>query len=185
MKKVWRIFSSVFTIVGLVVLVLYSVPLPFFEQNSSTLMVKDRKAQIAVAKALSFAIGEPIAVLNTAQVKRFLFKDGTSVDYLVVDSSQFQPMYYLTSLKSVVLPFFSGSTSPTEIARGIQGSLTADGYKVQIETRPDPAFPGGATVLILSDAFRDESGAGFGVIVRKHAFRVGGPRPNRFRRWSS
>ena len=185
MKRAWRIFSSVFTIAGLVVplviVLLRVVPLPLFEQNSATLMARDVKTQVAVARALSVVIGEPTAEFNTDAVHRFLFRDGTSVDYLV-RVPEFKPMYPVTSLKSVVLSFFSGE-SPTRIAKDMRDSLRRDGYRVQIVTQPDPAFPDGSIVLVLSDVFQDESGAGFGIIVRKNALRVGGPQPTRFSGW--
>jgi hypothetical protein len=179
----WLLFSQAFTVLGLIALFLYVMPLPFFDHNSATLMCAAPEKRIATARALSAALGHPAAELNTNDAQRFLFRDGTSVDSLVHPPS-FALMYRMTALKSVVLGLFS-ATSPVEVARDVRGSLERDGFKVQLVTQPDSAFPDGATVLVLSDAFQSADDSGFGLIVRKHALRVGGQRATLFRGWPS
>ena len=179
----WLIFAQVFTVVMVVPVVMYMAPMPFFDHNSVTLMLRDRTTQVATAKALATAIGTPTATLDTSNVQRFLFQDGTSVDSLVHAPPPYnQPMYSVTSLKSVILSFWS-TKSPVDVAEKIAASLRADGYKTQTIVQPDSSFPTGSIVLVLSDAFQDNNGNGFGIIVRKHALRVGGESPKRFSDW--
>lgn len=182
MKRAWKWFSSALTIVSIITICLYVAPIPFFDYNNTTLVLESRQAQIAVAKALSVAVRGPTVELNTFKISRFLFKDGTSVDWLRYSSGAL--MYEPNSLKSITLGFFSRQF-PVNIAKNIADSLEHNGFRVQIVTRPDSSFPEGHVVLVLSNAFQDKSGAGFGVIIRKHALRLGGPTPTRFMGWPS
>jgi len=177
----WLLFSQVFTIIGLGGLLLYALPVPFFDRGNATVMSASREKQIATARALENAIGIPMVELNTEDVRRFIYRDGTNVDALV-RSPTFELMYHVTALKSVVLSIFSRRL-PLDVATDIENSLKRDGHKAQVVLQPDTAFPNGATILVLSDAFQSETNSGFGLIVRKHAFRVGGQRPSRFRGW--
>ncbi|MBI3638271.1 hypothetical protein HY227_00825 [Candidatus Wolfebacteria bacterium] len=173
--KILRIFCYLFTVCGVLTLVaVKGCQIPLTESNGTTLVLADEKAQVATAKAISSAIGGPIYELDTQDVKRFLLNDGASVDWIA--KPFFTPLYSVTSLKQVNLGIFS-RMSPGETADNIRRSLVGDGYEVQLITRPDPAFPDGAVILILSTAFKNKEGSGFGIIVRKNALRVGGPRP--------
>ena len=88
-------------------------------------------------------------------------------------------MYEIVALKTVVLRLFSSETPPEE-AQKMQYELTAQGHSCQVIEQPDPAFPPGDIVIVLSDAYQTGS-HGFGVLIRKHALRMGGPRPVPFR----
>ena len=182
MVHMWLLFSQLFTVVVLITVLLYLMPLPFFDRSSATLMCASREKRIATARAISLALGKPTVELNTLAVERFLYKDGTSVDSLVAPPN-FEPLYAVTALKSVVLGFFS-RREPAHLAGRIVTSLKRDGYRTQLVSCPDAAFPDGATVLLLSDAFQNADHSGFGLIIRKHAFRIGGQRPARFKGWA-
>lgn len=181
MHDYWLLFAQVFTVVAVAVSLLYLTPLPFFDRNSATVICSSHEAHSATARALSIAIGKPRVELNTHQLLRLLYKDGTSVDSLI-QAPTFSPMYKIVALKSIVLSLFSG-TPPRKVADAIADSLRDEGYDVQLISQPDVAFPDGATVIVLSEAFRTAEHAGFGIIVRRHAFRIGGQRPARFKGW--
>lgn len=179
--RLWRWFASVFTVLALAVLALDFIGVPIIDRNSATVMTASLRAQVATGKALAIAIGEPAAELNTADVRRFLFKDGTSVDVLPHQTT-FPTMCELRGLKSIVLNLFS-LQSPAKIAKKISDSLESDNFRTQVITQPDSAFPSGSVVLLLSDAFRHDDGTCFAVIVRKHTFRVGGQAATWFTKW--
>ncbi len=175
--KFWRPFSTVVTIVALIGVVMKLSPIPFFDSNATTLVLPTRLSQEETAKALATVIN-PAAVLNTPQVHRFMFDDVTSVDWLP-KVPDFHPMYDIVALKTITLGFFSTST-PMEEARKIESFLKPN-YSVQVIEQPDPAFPSGSVVIVLSTAFECgpslDSAYGFGILIRKHALRIGGPRP--------
>src|SRR3989344_3220191 len=154
MKHIWSRFSGAFTVVGLVTLALYFAPIPFFDHNSTTLVMPNQHAHACLARALAETIGEPTATLNTSHIRRYLFGDGTSVDFLPTPPT-FKPMYQITSLKTITLGFFSGK-SPIVVAEKMATLLHLSGFKIQIVTRPDPAFPKGSIVLLLSTAFLED-----------------------------
>ncbi|MBI1838908.1 MAG: hypothetical protein HYR95_01225 [Candidatus Colwellbacteria bacterium] len=175
-------FSQAFTVIGLVVLALHFLPIPLFDENSVTVIAPSIRAQVATAKAFSIAIGKPAVQLNTKDVSRYIFKDGTSVDFIIC-SPQPTFIYNVVALKQVTLGLFSRK-SPTDVAEEIENSLKNDGYAVQIVTRPDSDIPDGDVVLVLSNAFRYDDGSGYGIIIRKHTLRIGGPNPIPFTSWS-
>jgi hypothetical protein len=180
----WLLFSQAFTVATLIALFLYVfLPLPLFDRNGTTVMCATQDKQLATARALAAAIGNPRVELNTSHLRRFLFGDGTSVDSLV-DVPRFPALYNITSLKSIVLGLFS-RTSPLAVANQIVASLKESGFTTQVIEHPDPAFPSGAIVLVLSEAFQKTPDVGFAVIIRKHALRVGGQRPKRFAGWTT
>jgi len=181
LKKVLKAAGVLlFVFVGLTSLALALLFLPVLEHNSTTLMLPSEAARIATAEALSTVIGEPLYELNTNHVLRFLFNDGTSVDTLV-QTPPFQPLCRVVALKQVVLGF-SSLRSPAKLAGAVEKSLVSRGFKTQIVLQPDPAFPQGNIVLVLSDAFIMDQGDGcFAFIIRKNALRVGGPLPTVFR----
>lgn len=190
---------SRFILIGLVALVaitfiLRELPIPFFEENSTTLIMPTRDSQWAVAKALTEVIGKPTAILDTDNVERFLFKDGTSVDYVIEpiddpNNPRDDLMYNILALKTIVLDFFDFFTTPFEKAAKIANALGDRGYITQIIYQPDKAFPTGSVVLILSNAFimdcpnmmkeieTSKNCYGAAILIRKHAFRVGGQKP--------
>lgn len=152
-------------------------PLPVIEHNSATVLNPSLGSQIATAKALATALGEPYAELHTDAVNRYLFKDGTSVDHVITDVPNL--MYEIAALKSVVLGHFARRT-PIDVAGRISEVLEEEGYPAQVIMQPDPAFPPGELILILSDAFRTTPNAGFGILIRRTALRIDGPIPDRF-----
>lgn len=180
-KKVWIYFSSVLTVFGLIYLGLHIFSIPLFEENSTTLVLPTREAQIATAKALSAALGLPVRELNTPDVKRFLFSDGTSVDFVERFNSS-ELMYRLTSLKQIILPLFS-SVSPIDFSYEMAESLRRAGFKVQVIDHPDSAFEREKIIIVLSEAFKTDDDSGFGVLIRYPALFVGGPRPTPFTGW--
>jgi hypothetical protein len=181
LQKVWRIFSTTVTISGLIVFVLWALPVPFFEHASATLMLPSTKAQVTTAWALASAIGKPGVELNTPDVERYLFSDGTSVDTLPEGHPWFTPMYTVIALKTITLSIVSGK-EPLELAREVAVRYEASGYKVQIVSQPDRAFADGNCVLVLSDALQwPGCTCGPAILIRKNALRMGGPRPTTFK----
>lgn len=106
-----------------------------------------RDGQEAVARALAEVVGKPFATLDTENVHRFLFGDGTSVDWLP-KTPVFKPMYNLVALKTIVCYF----CSPAKQAAKFERTLVSRGHRVQIVKQPDPASPIGSVVLILSES---------------------------------
>src|SRR5688572_9304219 len=100
MNEMWLVFTQAFTLVSVIVMLLYLLPLPVFDRSNATLMCASLEMQIATARALSAAVGEPSVELNTNDVSRFLYRDGTSVDSLV-HPPRFPPMYNIIAMKSV------------------------------------------------------------------------------------
>lgn len=178
MKRAYLILVHAVAIAAMLVFLAGLAPVPFFDQSGTTLLCRDKVVQVGVAKALAATLGNPTGVLDTDEVDRYFFRDGTSVDY--VKSRRVNIPYQVVALKQIVLPFFTTRTPMGEIQRMLAGH---DLGNVQIEQQPDRAFPEGSVVLIFADSFRSASGSGFGVIVRKHAFRVGGPVPASFTGW--
>jgi hypothetical protein len=178
MSHIWILFCEIFTVAGLIGLVLKKcAPLPLFDQNGVTLVCSTKEKQITTAKMLALAIGDPIAELNTHEVHRFLFRDGTSVDWLTDEKHEYLG-YDVIALKSIVLGLFS-SRSPLEIVSKMRAS---DGYDANICPHGDKAFPFGDILIYTSRTFMIEHDhCGFGIIVRKHAFRIDGPRPVPFK----
>ncbi len=172
-------------ILALVILVKI-VPIPFVDRSATTLVMPTLRSQVALAKSLAKVIGKPTATLDTKHVQRFLYRDGTSVDWLA-EPSEFTPMYNVVALKTIVIGFFrSFFVSPLEEATKIRMRLEWEGHRVQIVDRPDHAFPPGSIVLVLSEVFVDHlskenlnisSRYGAAILIRRHAFRVGGKRP--------
>ena len=117
----WLLFCQAFMILGIIVLLLYIAPVPFFDRSGATVMCSSSTKQLATAKAVATAIGKPTAELNTTDVQRFLFKDGTIVDSLVHPPT-FPVMYEVIALKSVVLGLFS-KRSPVEVANTGPGGM--------------------------------------------------------------
>ena len=179
MTTSFHVLLWVSTILALILALKKWSPIPIFESNSVTLIYHSKAEQVATAKVLSTAIGFPLAELNTDNVDRFLFPDGTSVDYVKI-KGRAELLYEICALKTIVLGFFS-RRSPVYVAEKIAASLINDGYKAYIIRQPDPAFPYGDIVIVLSDAFVLDQSVGNGIIVRKHAFRMGGPRPTPFK----
>ena len=177
LQHLWLLFCEIFTVIGLVVLALRMLPLPIFDRNGTTLMCASKEKQIATAKKLALLIGNPIAELNTKTVHRFLFKDGTSVDWLVGFSHQDLP-YQVVALKSVVYGLFS--KGPMENVPW--GTLTKqDWLWFRKINPPDPAFGKEDVMLFLAEEFKTGDNVGFGLLVRKHSFRIKGPRPVPFK----
>jgi len=183
MLTAWLWFSSLCTVLFLLFIAIRGgaaiAKIPIIDPNGVSVFGKTKKVQIAIARAMAKVIGDPAAILNTNFLDRYLFPDGTGVDYLkeITPSSQ---MYTPCAVKSVVLGLFSRK-SPLVLAGEMKISLAADGFRTQIIWGADPAFPQGDIVLVLSEAFLLEPDHGFGVIIRKHALRIGGKqRPKRF-----
>ncbi len=176
----WIRFCELFTLVGLIWLATRSLPLPFFDRSGATLIGVSRASQIATARALAVAIGSPLAQLDTPDVRRFLFRDGTSVDHLV-HAPHFVLSYRIVALKSIVIGFFSGQR-PLHVANRICEALRNEGHDCEIIDHPDTSFAAGRAVILVSSAFCGDDGAGFGLIVRKHGLKMGGPRPRLMRR---
>jgi hypothetical protein len=125
--------------------------------------------------ALTPVIGEPAATLDTPNIHRSLMRDNTSIDWVAKPSEDpaNTPMYKIFALKTVVCWF----ESPMEQARKMRQALEDHGHAVQIIEQPDPAFPTRSVVIVLSDVFEFTPGYGTGVLIRKHAFFIGGQRP--------
>lgn len=177
--KATRIIVSLLGVILLAVL--YNQTFPLFDKNSTTLICSSRASQIAAARALSRVIGEPLMTLDTPELYRFIFKDGTSIDALV-HPSETELMYNVVALKQISLGLLSFS-SPMDLAMTMKQSWENDGCKVQVISQPDKASPEGNIVLVLSDALRNEQGSGSAIIIRKHVFRIGGQRPQVFIGW--
>ncbi|GEM_PF-5800436 len=181
----WGIFLTIVTILTFVIVLLKVLPVPFFDSNGSTLMMPTSESQRTMAMALAEVVGNPTATLDTEYAHRFLFRDGTVVDWLS-RKPPFEPMYNVVALKTVVIGFFRCFfTTPMKQASKLGEWLVSRGHRVQIVGQPDPAFPSGSVVLILSDAFEykcqeeDHAHSGYGaaILIRRHAFLVGGQRP--------
>lgn len=180
---VWLVAAQAVTVVVILLAVARQLGIPFIEHSSATLLCGGEDAQYWTARALAGVLGDPPMILNTATVDRYLMRDGTSIDYVRFDADA-PPVYRIAALKQIVLPLWARKT-PRDIAEGVRAALADAGYGVQVISRPDPAFPEGAIILVLSDAFTDdEDEYGFGILIRKSAFRVGGQRPQRFKGWS-
>ena len=179
LQDIWLLFSEVFTVVGLVLLALKMLPLPIFDRNGTTLMCASKEKQVATAKRIALLIGNPIAELNTETVHRFLFKDGTSVDWLVGFPHQDMP-YQVVALKSIVYGLFSKGPM-----KNIPwGRLSKQDWAwFKRANPPDPAFGKEDIMLFLAEEFETTENAGFGLLIRKHAFRISGPRPKPFKGW--
>lgn len=181
-RRFWHRITATVTVIAVTVVVLKLLPVPFFDRSGTTLMMPSEVSQVATATALAEAIGNPAATLDTPHVHRFLFKDGTSVDWLAKPPA-FEPMYHVVALKSIVIGFWrSFFTSPYKNAERVRMRLERMGHKVQVAQQPDPAIPQGSVVLILSSAFMTQplDGSrpyGIAILIRKHAFRIGGPTP--------
>ena len=175
--RMWGWFSSIFTILGIIVLIVRQLPLPFFDYNGTTIMFRNERAQISTAKALGAVIGKPDAELNTKEVLRILFREGTSLDVLVHPPA-FNPLYEIVALKSVVLPFWSRKSADGE-AEKMAKIFRQDGFRTQIIVQPDFAFPPRNVVLLLSDALCHDDDLRFGsaIVIRNHALRIGGQLP--------
>lgn len=174
----WLWFAQAFTVLTAFFLLAKKIGIPISESNGTTLLCNDWRRQRAVAQALEAVSERAPLTLNTSDVSRFLFSDGTSVDFLAPDAS-FTPPYPATALKQIVLPLLSRK-APKDVANKIATVLRGTGYTVTVISRPDSEIPGGDTVLIFSDAFQEKRcGTGFGIIVRKNALRIGGPKPKR------
>jgi len=182
--KSWRIVSSAVSVLvllyGLQMLVQSAIGIPFYDQGGTTLMLDNKESQIATASALAKAIGMPGATLNTDRIERFLFSDGTSVDYLNVGPF-FNPRYKIVALKQIVLPYWSFK-KPIDIAEVMKQQPKLKEWGVWVDTQPDQAFPDGDIVIVTSNAFRYVSNTadcryGFAILIRKHALHLGGPRP--------
>jgi hypothetical protein len=179
--SIWLWIETVALVILVVREVLRRIPVPVFDHNSATLMCSSKNTQGLIARALSLAIGKPSVRLDTTQVDRYMFRDGTSIDYLRYDPKL---MYRVVALKSIVLPIWSRH-NPEDIANKIASCLSSrGGYQCQVVLTPDSAFPPGDTVLLLSGAFAKPGSAGFGLIIRKHAFRIRGAKPVPFKNFS-
>lgn len=184
--RIRNYFTSAVTILLAVWLLLtQGFGLPLVEPNSTTLLFRggtlssEEINRNDTAIALAEALGEPIMELNTLDVQRYLFADGTSVDQLSEDLS-FEPWYETIALKQIVLPLWSLKT-PEEVARRIEAKLKERHRHVDVILQPDSAIPKGDCVLIFSAAFQKEPvGNGFAILVRKNALRMGGKIPSKF-----
>lgn len=182
MRRFWHRITATVTLITAVVVVLELLPAPFFDRSGTTLMMPSEVSQVATAVALAEVIGKPIATLDTPHVHRFLFKDGTIVDWLAKPPA-FESMYHVVALKTVVIGFWrSFLTNPYKEAERVRMRLEQMEHKVQLVQQPDPAVPQGSVVLILSSAFMTapldgSQPYGSAILIRKHAFRIGGPAP--------
>ena len=174
----WLTAAQIIAVIALFRIVVTMFGIPLFETNSTTLLNETSAKQRAVRMALSTCLGKPRFTLNTDLMRRDLFRDGTSVDVLIREPL-FPPPYRVTALKQVVLPFFS-LRSPRGIAEDMRKVLIGRGYRTEVVLQPDPATPSGSIVLIFSAAFvsgRGDQCAGYGILVRQNALRMGGQRP--------
>ena len=176
----WIWFAQAVTVLVLLRGLVRIVGLPVFESNATTLMCVDPIAQRAVAEALSTVLKNPLMRLDTRDVKRFLFRDGTSVDALSPDAP-FQPPYSVNGVKQIVLPFWSIFRTPRSEAEKIRQSLAESAYESTVELFPDRDVPCGSSALVFSDAFLGAGGSGFAIILRKNALRMGGQVPRGFK----
>lgn len=184
-QRSWHRATAAVTLITVVVLVLQTLPVPFFDRGGTTLMMPSEVSQVATVVALAEVMGNPVATLDTPHVHRYLFKDGTSVDWLPKPPA-FEPMYDVIALKSEVIGFWrSFFVSPSREAERVRMRLERMGHKVQIVQQPDPAVPQGSVVIILSSAFMTSplNGSrpfGIAILIRKHALHsiwIGGPTP--------
>lgn len=182
MRKTWLAFCQLFTILFLAWYTTHLARLPVFESNGTTLLHADQKTQQAVAEALSVPLGDPGVTLDTPDIKRYLFEDGTSVDALSARAAKEAP-YPVVALKQIALPIFSHRT-PQTVASEMRSVLQQNGFANSLVlAQPDPAIAAGDIVILFSDAFRNQTGSGYAVLVRKNALRINGPRPTRFHSW--
>lgn len=178
LKTTLRVF--VYLMAGLILLDWMGIiGFPFFEKNSTTLLFSTKEAQVAAAKSLVPALGNPQVILDTAEVDRYIFSDGTSVDY--VKSDRIKMYYPVVALKQIVIPFWMFWKSPESMADAILNSLDpAQSTTAQIFTLPDNAFPKGKVVLLFAQPFKNQANAGFGYIIRRHKLQIGGKPPSIF-----
>lgn len=171
LRKLCRWACYVFTC-GWVVLHLLNLvlPVPYLEANTGvTLIFSSKQAQGAVANALAVTMGVKSPTLNTETLDRFLFPGG-SLDFLRHPDPEH--MYEPVALYYVLVddPIASAATFTAELEKeGIKGN--------QADPQPDKAFRKGDVVLVLSSAFRDADGSGFGFLFRKKSLWIHGPRP--------
>lgn len=181
-KQSWLGFCQVVTVLLLLYMAAKSLGLPVTEPNGTTLIHTDPKAQEAVAQALSMTLWDRGLRLNTPTVSRYLFEDGTSVDAISARAAKEAP-YPVVALKQIVLSILSDE-EPRKVAAKIQVVLQGNGYlNSKLDVQPDPAFAAGDIVILYSDAFRDSTGSGYAILVRKNAFRLKGPRPVKAHIW--
>ena len=173
--------KSILLITGLLIVLL--ILFNFMEENSVTFMLPTREDQIIVARSFAAAIGNPRYTFDT-QIKRFIFDDGTSVDWL--SRSDPMPIYEIKVLKQIILFLFTFE-HPIDRAKKIAEALKKENpdTRVQIITRPDVTCPEGSIILVLSDAYRFSETTGFAVLIRKNAWKTGCPRPTLFTSWPS
>ncbi len=154
------------------------LPIPIFESNSTTLMCPSKQAQEATAAALAQVLGKPTGQLNTGKIDRFLFADGTSIDFLKqTESPTHWASYDIGALKTIVLPPSAG-LSPQQAAQSMESVLKSKGFLIDIMQQPDPAFPAGNIVIVKSNAFcSNQYPTGFAILIRKKAVLIGGPTP--------
>ena len=161
-----------------------------FDRNGTTLVCRP-EVHDAVARGLSVALGKPFAALDTPTSRRYLFKDGTTIESFTEPSSSTMPeqkrnaqQYRIIALKTIALPFFSGLV-PLSIAYEIGRGISAHArHRFEVDDWPDPAFLRGSIAVLRSDAFTDiGASAGFAILIRRHALRIVGQRPEFIRKW--
>ena len=136
------------------------------------------KEWLARAREFADTVGNPVATLDTAHLKRFLFHDGTSVD-LLLQPIPGNPPFVPKVLIQHILPFWE-NPDPLTRASYWARNICGEDANLWAHTLPDPAFRQGDIVLVL---LPDDKEMGWGHIFRRHALRIRGPKPKLFRGW--
>lgn len=146
-----------------------------FDPTDITYIYPTEEMWLDAAKKTAVYLGDPIATLNTTGVKRFLFKNGRSIDLPLQPFPSGAP-YLPKRLVQHALGLFSSQSSMSAAL------ACAKEYHLGmpwIVDQPDPDFAKGDLVIMLTNDDQYNTGS----IFRKAALKMDGPRPQPFVDW--